>query len=97
MNVNDAIAENEGEDVVEAVLDHEVEDGALNFGVAWDDGSTTTQPLDDFVDTDGTVNIKVIEYAKLYGLDLQPYVDLVVHIMNGRRDSYHDSGNEDGM
>jgi hypothetical protein len=78
-----AIGLNEGEDIVERVLSHEVEHESLFFEVKWvGSDQTTEQELDTLVDADGTMNEKLVEYAKTVKLDLKPYVKMVLEYMN---------------
>ena len=92
VNTNVAIAENEGEVEVEAVLSHVIDDGMPQFQVLWVDGDKTEEPLDSFVDpSDGAVNVKLVAYAAACQLNLDPYLELLVHIMRGQYDSYHSS------
>ena len=86
--IDEAIAENEGEEVVTAVLSHEVEEKALYFEVQWENGTTSSNcPLDDFVDADDErTNLAVASYAKAHGLDLKPFLDVLLPILRGQRD-----------
>jgi hypothetical protein len=85
---------NEGEMVVTAVSAYLVEDDALYFDVHWDNGTTSEEPLEALVDADGTVNTKLVEYANAQELDLTPYLDILLPIIRGERDSYHSSGGD---
>ena len=73
------------------VISHEIEDGMPYFETEWINGDVSIEPLDSFVDTDGVVNGKVLAYAAELDpvLDLQLFVDLLVSILRGERDSYH--------
>lgn len=81
-----AIGENEGEEEVLVVSSHEEDDGALYFEVAWVDGAQTEEPLENLLDSDGRVNDKLMVYAEMCGLDLAPYVEVVLRILQGQKD-----------
>lgn len=86
INVDTAIGENEGEEEVLLVSSHEEDDGALYFDVAWVDGAQTEEPLENLLDSDGRINNKLMAYAELCGLDLAPYVEVVLRILQGQKD-----------
>jgi hypothetical protein len=86
-HIDKAIADNEGEMDVSMISSHSVEDGALYFEVVWANDTTSIEPLDNLMDVDGTVNVKLLAYASALKLDLKPHIDLVALILTGKRDS----------
>ena len=84
IDVDDAIAENEGEVVVEAIRSHELEDEALYFVVIFDDGEEQECGLEDLMDKDGTVNTKLLAYCAAANLDLAPYAAQMQQILSGK-------------
>lgn len=89
IDVDDAIAKNEGEVMVESITGHAIEDDAYYFSVVWDDGDVTEEPLESFVDTDGCVNAKLSAYAEAEGLDLKRHIAIVVTIISGQKDDFN--------
>jgi hypothetical protein len=86
-HIDKAIADNEGEMDVSMISSHSVEDGALYFEVVWANDTTSIEPLDNLMDVDRTVNVKLLAYASAVKLDLKPHIDMVALILTGKRDS----------
>lgn len=96
VSIDAAIATNEGEDVVHEVMSHEEEDGALYFQVRWESLDVSEEPFENLMDKDGAINKAVLEYAKACSppLLLDPYIKVMLRILNGLPDKASNSDEE---